>query len=122
MNMSIPLLDARFDAHLPAYVRSRSREFWTPVAVVARVTAAFCKQGARKVLDVGCGPGKFCIVAGLMRPELELFGVEQRPRLVAVGTELAERFRVPNVHLAVGNVIQVPWDYYDGFYFFNPFA
>ncbi len=35
-----------------------------PVAVARRVGAIFSALGARKILDVGSGPGKFCIVAG----------------------------------------------------------
>jgi SAM-dependent methyltransferase len=124
--MSIPipdlLHDETFDAQLPHYVRERSRQYWTPVSVAARAAAAFALMGAKNILDVGCGPGKFCVVAGCLRPELRVHGIEQRPRLVRVGRRLARHFNAPNVHFWAGDATHLSWDQYDGFYFFNPFA
>ncbi|HEY0465790.1 MAG TPA: hypothetical protein VGC79_16365, partial [Polyangiaceae bacterium] len=53
--------DSLFDAQFPRYVRERSAQYWTPVAVAARAAAIFREQGATRILDVGCGPGKFCV-------------------------------------------------------------
>jgi SAM-dependent methyltransferase len=118
-----PLVDDEtFDQQLTHYERERSRQYWTPVAVAARVAAAFSGHGAKKILDVGCGPGKFCVVAGSLQRDLELHGIEQRPRLVRLGLGLVRRFGAPNVRLSTGDATLVPWDEYDGLYFFNPFA
>jgi SAM-dependent methyltransferase len=114
--------DYVFDQLLPPYVRNRSPRYWTPVAVAARVGALFRVHGARKVLDVGCGPGKFCIVAGSLCSELQFHGVEQRPRLIRHGNRLARYFGVTNIRFDAKDATLVPWDDYDGFYFFNPFA
>jgi hypothetical protein len=114
--------DYLFDQHLPAYVRARARQYWTPVAVATRVGAIFSELGARKVLDVGSGPGKFCIVAGSTCPELELSGIEQRAGLIRIGKRLVNHFGLTNVQFQRGNATRVPWHGYDGFYFFNPFA
>lgn len=120
--MPVPFDDERFDSQLPHYVRERSRQFWTPVEVAARAAAAFSEQGARRILDVGCGPGKFCVVASCLRPELDLHGIEERPRLVRLGTRLARHFGAPKVQLSTGDATLVSPGEYDGFYFFNPFA
>jgi SAM-dependent methyltransferase len=124
--MNLPALripnDKWFDDQLPAYVRERSRQYWTPVAVAARAAAILHERGVKRVLDVGCGPGKFCVVGACMRPDLEFCGIEQRSRLVRVGRRLARSFGASNVRLLVGNATEVPWEPYDGFYFFNPFA
>jgi hypothetical protein len=124
VSSSTPALldDEMFDEQLTHYVRARSRQYWTPVAVAARAAAAFSGQGAKRILDVGCGPGKFCVVAGCFQPALELHGIEQRPRLVRLGLRLARRFCAPNVRLSTGDATLVSWDQYDGLYFFNPFA
>src|SRR5690349_3670120 len=114
--------DALFDSQLPDYVRARSGQYWTPVAVAAHVAAVFRKRGSRRVLDVGCGPGKFCVVAGCLQPSIRFHGIDQRARLIEVGEGLARRCGANNVELSVGDVTQVPWDAYDGLYFFNPFA
>lgn len=120
----IPALldDDLFDDHFPHYVRSKSRQYWTPVAVAARVAAIFREQQAKKILDVGCGPGKFCLVAGCLQPALEVHGIDQRPRLIRLGARLARRFGVTNVRFGAGDATLVSWDEYDGFYFYNPFA
>jgi len=114
--------DTLFDEHYPRYVRERSRQFWTPVSVAARAAAAFSLHKATRILDVGCGPGKFCIVAGCLQPELEIHGVEQRPRLVRLGSALARRLGAPNVRFSAADATRVSWEEYDGLYFFNPFG
>jgi SAM-dependent methyltransferase len=114
--------DALFDEQFPRYVRERSSQYWTPVAVAARAAGIFRARGAMRVLDVGCGPGKFCLVAGCLERELDIHGVEQRSRLVRLGSNLARRLNARNVRLSTGDVTAMPWDDYDGFYFFNPFS
>jgi SAM-dependent methyltransferase len=114
--------DKAFDAQLPRYERERSRQHWTPVSVAACAARAFSAFGAKRILDVGSGPGKFCVVAGCLQPELRMYGVEQRPRLVRVGRRMARHFDAPNVQFFAGNATLQPWEEYDGFYFFNPFA
>jgi len=114
--------DTLFDEQLPRYVRERSGQFWTPVAVASRVAAIFRQRGATRILDVGCGPGKFCLVAGSRQPELDVHGIDQRSRLVRLGSRLARQLGTPNVRFSVADATAVPWDAYDGFYFFNPFC
>jgi SAM-dependent methyltransferase len=113
--------DATFDHALPRYERERSDQFWSPVAVSARAADILSERGARRILDVGCGPGKFCTVAGALHPELTVRGIEQRTRLVRLGKRLAQRFDLQNVELSSGDATKVSWDAFDGFYFFNPF-
>jgi SAM-dependent methyltransferase len=114
--------DASFDRQLPRRVRERSRQYWTPVAVAIRVAARFRNHGARSILDVGCGPGKFCIVAGSLDPRFAVHGIDQRPRLIRHGARLARKLGAYNVRFSVGDVTTIPWDAYQGLYFFNPFA
>jgi len=114
--------DARFDAHLPNRARERADQYWTPVAVARRAARLFRERGVTTVLDVGCGPGKFCIVAGRTEPGLLLDGVEQRSLLVRSATRLAARLGVTNVRFSLADAVEIAWDAYQGFYFFNPFA
>ena len=117
-----PLDDDAFDRLLPRYVRSKSRQFWTPATVAAKAARILWDRGCRKILDVGCGPGKFCIIASRLYPGLELHGIEQRPRLFRLGAGLVRRFGFTNIHLERGDATAADWDAYHGFYFFNPFA
>jgi SAM-dependent methyltransferase len=102
--------------------RAKSSQFWTPLEVARRAALTFAAFGARRVLDVGCGPGKFCIAAALACPELEFHGIEQRPELVRTAKDLALRFQVRNVTFSEGDALLAPWENFDGFYFFNPFS
>jgi len=116
------LSDSGFDALLPPLTRARSSYTWTPVIVARRAALHFAERGARHVLDVGCGPGKFCIVAGLARPELSFCGVEHSAGLARTARELTARLRLANVEITKGDAVDAPWHDFNGFYFFNPFG
>lgn len=114
--------DASFDRLYPEAIRWLAPRFWTPVKVATCAAQMFSKAGARTVLDVGSGVGKFALVAGRAAPELRIVGVEQRPDLVALARLTAQRLRVHNVDFRTGDVTRIPWNSFDGLYFFNPFA
>jgi SAM-dependent methyltransferase len=116
------LLDAAFDQLLPGPARAKSMLHWTPLAVARLAATRLAEHGARCVLDAGCGPGKFCVVAGSTYPRLAFVGIEQRFGLVAAARELAQRLRVTNAHFELGDALGRSWATFDGFYFFNPFA
>jgi SAM-dependent methyltransferase len=92
--------DDAFDSVYPEAVRKVSSRSWTPVEVARTAARWFAAEGARRVQDVGSGPGKFCVVAALTA-DLQLTGLEQRQDLVAIskaaaqayGASAARRFR-----------------------------
>lgn len=114
--------DLIFDEFLSPMARSRSRQFWTPIGVAQRAALRLAERGARRVLDVGSGPGKFGIVAACARPEVQFRGVEHRAALVESAGALAQRLRIENLEFSRGDALAVDWHGFDGFYFFNPFA
>ncbi len=114
--------DGAFDRLLPALAHAKSRQYWSPLCVARRAAIRFAERGARRVLDVGAGPGKFCIAAALTRPDLQFCGIEQRTGLVETARGLSTRLGVRNLEFRVGNALSVAWGEFDGFYFFNPFA
>lgn len=114
--------DLVFDEFLSPMARSRSRQFWTPIRVAQRAALRLAERGARRVLDVGSGPGKFCIVAACARPEVQFRGVEHRAALVESAGALAQRLRIANLEFSRGDALAVDWHGFDGLYFFNPFA
>jgi SAM-dependent methyltransferase len=90
---------------------------------VARYVAHYvAPDGGETVLDVGAGTGKFCLVAAHARRSSSFVGVEQREQLVAVATDLAAVWRLPNAEFVHGDAFSIDWGRFDGFYFFNPFA
>ena len=79
--------DAAFDGLLPAVARVKSKQYWSPISVARRAATRFARHGCRRVLDVGCGPGKFCIAGAIERPDVHFFGVEQRTGLAETAME-----------------------------------
>jgi SAM-dependent methyltransferase len=116
------MTDAQLDALLPAAVRHASAIYWTPAGVARRAAQIFVDLGIARVLDVGSGAGKFCVVAGAHAAGLSLVGVEHRPHLVAAAQALAVAVESANVTFFVGDASRLPLADFDGFYIFNSFA
>jgi SAM-dependent methyltransferase len=114
--------DGDFEALLPLSLRRRAPTYWTPVAVARRAALILDELGARRVLDVGSGPGKFCVVGSACAPRLSFVGVEQRPHLVVLARQLAQRLGAEQVAFRFGDATRVRWSQFDGFYVFNSFA
>src|SRR6185312_4603622 len=116
------MTDTAFDALLPPAVRRVSCGFWTPAAVARRAADIFEELGVSRVLDVGSGPGKFCVIAAARAPQLACVGVEQRAHLVAVARSVAATTGIANATFSVGDTTRIPWAGFDGFYVYNTFA
>ncbi len=116
------MTDAQIDALLPPAARRVSRVYWTPVRVARRAALIFDALGVARVLDVGSGAGKFCVVAGARVPRISFVGVEHRPHLVAAAQSLAAAVGSTNVTFLVSDATSVPFPGFDGFYVFNSFA
>ncbi len=114
--------DAGFDALYPEPIRAASARFWTPLTVASRAARLLARHGARRVLDLGSGAGKFCLVAACLRPEMELVGVEQRPHLVEAATVAASRLGLSNVRFHAGDATTFSWSEIEGLYLYNPFG
>lgn len=114
--------DATFDAVYPPEIRLLSRRFWTPVAVARRAAVLLRDAGARRVLDVGSGVGKFTLVAARTAPEVEWVGIEQRAHLVDFAEGARSALEIENARFAVGNATEGSWQAFDGLYFYNSFA
>jgi SAM-dependent methyltransferase len=117
-----PLDDFAFDLYLPYSLRAISDVHWTPVDVCRRAVEMLREAGARRVLDVGAGAGKFCVVGALTSP-LEFTGVEHRAALVGVARGVARYLRVAERARFVHGVVQdVTLTDFDALYLFNPFG
>jgi predicted RNA methylase len=120
LRQGLDVPDELFDRLFPQPLRSRSELHWTPVEV-ARAAAALLVP-ARRVLDVGAGVGKACLVGALTSPATWT-GIEREPGLVAAGTAAAAALGVDHrVRLVLGEITTVAWDAFDGFYLYNPFG
>lgn len=112
--------DVEFDRVYDAEVRKLSEQHWTPVQVAARAAALLTDAGATRILDVGSGVGKFCIV-GALSTNAQFVGVEQRGRLVNIARGVATRLGAARAAFIHANVDTFSFDGFDGIYLYNPF-
>ncbi|HEX8678892.1 MAG TPA: class I SAM-dependent methyltransferase [Chthoniobacterales bacterium] len=112
--------DEKFDRIFPPRIRKLSSLFWTPVAVAARGAELLVTTPGVRVLDIGCGPGKFCLIGASITDGC-FTGVEQRAELLAAAVEAATRLQLTNVNFVQQNITDVAFTDYDAFYLFNPF-
>jgi SAM-dependent methyltransferase len=117
--------DRDFDEVYPKWARTLSRTHWTPVDVAARAAAFLTETGGEeapaRVLDVGSGVGKFCLVGALTTPGI-FTGAELRPKLAALASEVARRYSVKRCTFTTVDAFALDWQQFDGFYLYNPFA
>lgn len=112
--------DEKFDQIYPDAVRKLSSIFWTPVAVAAEAARLLVSNPGARVLDVGCGAGKFCLV-GATLTDGRFTGVEQRAELVSAARAAAAQLGAEGVEFLHANITDVPFANFDAFYIFNPF-
>jgi SAM-dependent methyltransferase len=112
--------DAKFDLIYPPQIRKLSSVFWTPVHIAAEAARLLVSAPGIRVLDIGCGPGKFCLVAAQLT-DGRFTGVEQRADLVAAAQQAAAALHLGEIIFRHANVMEVSFADFDAFYIFNPF-
>lgn len=114
--------DEDFDVLLPSDLRELSGDQWTPLIVALTAASWLMESGARKVVDIGAGPGKFCVAAALAG-SCELVGLEQNERFVAVARSLARLFGVQSrASFVHARLDEDSLPECDAYYIYNPFA
>lgn len=113
--------DAAFDWLYPEKIQQLSRRHWTPISIAKTAARFLAHQPGKKILDIGSGVGKFCLVGARFYPESTFFGIEQREELHQQAMEAKEVMQARNAHFIHGNFTQTDLSAYDGFYFYNSF-
>lgn len=112
--------DGKFDQIYPVRIRKLSPLQWTPVLVAAEAASFLAATPGTRILDIGCGPGKFCLV-GATLTNGHFVGIEQRADLADAARAAASALELANVEIIHGNVADISFANYDAFYLFNPF-
>ena len=120
LRMKKPVSDARFDSIYPKLIQRLSSTHWTPVRVARRAAELLVRGEKTRILDVGSGAGKFCLVASLTTDAV-VVGVEQRSYLVRLCQRLAKHYGIEQARFIQGNMMDMDWSSFDGFYLYNPF-
>jgi hypothetical protein len=120
LKMKVNIGDEEFNKIYPNRLYNFARRNWTPVEVVKYAAKFLVDKPGKKILDIGSGVGKFCMI-GAACTEGEFTGVEYREDLVNISSTIAKRYDLTNVKFIHSNIMDVRFKDYDAFYFFNPF-
>ena len=112
--------DEDFDQIFPEALGRLSACHWSPVHVCRTAAQLLVVQPGTRVLDIGCGPGKFCVI-GATTTQGHFTGVEQRGKLARTAQEVVKKHHVPRVEIVHGNIKDVNFRDFEAFYLFNPF-
>jgi SAM-dependent methyltransferase len=122
-----PVADAVFDRLFAEELRGLSALHWTPVAVALRAAellapvAEMCGSSGLRILDVGAGVGKLCLIGALVH-DCVWWGVEQDVALVAAANQAAWALGVSErTRFVAGDATRMDWSELDALYFYNPF-
>jgi protein-L-isoaspartate O-methyltransferase len=113
--------DREFDLIFPKDARKFSRMHWTPVAAAVKAAAWLGTRAGEKVLDVGSGAGKVCLI-GALRTPANFVGIERDEELVEIAKAVVKEQKVERVRFICGDALTHDWQPYDAIYLFNPFA
>ena len=113
--------DIAYDTIYPDWVRTLSRRHWTPFDIAKKAASFLTYKANAKVLDIGSGSGKFCLIAGAAYGKNTFYGVEQRYSLYREATLAKERLGLENVEFIHGNFTSLDFSKFDSFYFYNSF-
>lgn len=113
--------DAEFDAIYPEEIRRLSAVHWTPFEVAVRALELLELDERSRVLDVGSGVGKLCLI-GALRTRATFVGIEQRDPLVALSREVSAIYGATRASYIAGSVEDLDWQEFQGLYFYNPFG
>ena len=113
--------DENFHELYPLPVTALARRHWTPLPVARKAAASLATHEGARILDIGCGVGKFCLSAAYFAPCARFYGVEQRRRLLEPAYKAQTILQIKNVHFIHANFTQLDFRNYDHFYFFNSF-
>jgi SAM-dependent methyltransferase len=116
----MPPSDEEFDRLYPSRIRRHSALHWTAADVATTAAKLLVTKPGTKVLDIGCGPGKFCLV-GATETQGHFTGIEQRRELVAAARRAVLRLGLTNVTILRGNILDFSFEPYEAFYLYNPF-
>ena len=113
--------DAAFDALYPERIQQLSRRHWTPVSIARKAAHFLSNGGEKKILDIGSGIGKFCLIGAVYYPDSTFYGVEQREDLHNYALAAKEVMKAENVEFIHANFTSLDLDAFDSFYFYNSF-
>jgi len=113
--------DQAFNSLYTGNVFEAASKHWTPVEVAVKAASFLATYSGVKILDIGSGAGKFCLVAAHHSPRAYFTGIEQREYLVTMCNKLKKDLHLTNVTFFHKNMTDEDFSAYNNFYFYNSF-
>lgn len=113
--------DKEFDLIFPPRIKTLSERHWTPI-IVAKIASTFlCHQAGLRILDIGSGVGKFCLVGATLQPTCTFFGLDIREYFIKIANKLKKKHAILNAVFECRDMMETDISTYDGIYFYNSF-
>ena len=113
--------DADFDKLYPERIQRLSDRHWTPIDVARKAAGFLANAPGKRVLDIGSGVGKFCLIGAHFFPLVSFYGIEQREELYRYAVDAQVTTHTKNAMFLHGDLTQTDLSSYDNFYFYNSF-
>ncbi|UKJ06688.1 methyltransferase domain-containing protein [Solitalea lacus] len=113
--------DKHFDKLYAPRIQQLSERHWTPMSAAFQAAGFLTQIPGSKILDIGSGVGKFCLIGGYHFSHNHFYGVEQRYDLIYHAEAAREFSGLQNVSFIHSNFTHLDLDNYDHFYFYNSF-
>lgn len=120
LKLGFTITDKEFDKIYPKSVQQLSKKHWTPVEVAVKASKLLVTDSTTKVLDIGSGVGKFCLI-GASITGAKFIGIEQRRHFVEMSRDLIKYYSIYNIGILNANIRSINFMDYNSFYLFNPF-
>ena len=112
--------DDSFDQIYPATIEEIVPFHFSLVAVAQAAAQYLVDREGARILDIGAGAGKFCMV-GATCTQGHFTGVEQRAYLVDIAQQLSREYQVSNTQYIHSNITDIHFQDYIAFFHFNAF-
>lgn len=112
--------DKLFDSIYSEEIQALAEDHFTPIAMIKLASHFLVQKAGTRVLDIGSGAGKFCIV-GATCTDGHFTGVEIRENLHLAAKQVAKNRKLDNVAFIHSNMTEIDFTAYDAFYFYNTF-
>jgi predicted RNA methylase len=116
-----PVSDKALDRLYPQAIRDLSSKFWTPVDIARRAVRLLAPEGRGRVLDMGAGVGRVCLIGALTTESATFTGVEHRENLVEAGRKAIVAAGATRASMVHGTPADVSLADFDAVYFYAPF-
>lgn len=120
LKTGIDVSDTDFDTIYSEEIRAVSETHFTPVEVAKTAAAYLVDQPGTKVLDIGSGAGKFCMI-GAACTDGQFTGVERRKNLFQVAETLSKNHSLENTGFIHADIMDIEFRAFNAIYFFNSF-